>query len=136
MRATTLLNRLLGLEGVNVTGVDLDGLKGGGPVVVRVSARARWLGFPHCSFHTRRRYDRREVDSRWRHLDLGGHRVRLVMRRLRLTCPAHGVVTQAVPFARPGSGFTRDFGVVDDPPGQDHGRGVRPGRLAHRRGDV
>jgi transposase len=31
------------------------------------------------------------------------------MRRRRLACPEHGVVTEAVPFARPGSGFTRDF---------------------------
>lgn len=33
--------------------------------------------------------------------------VRARLRRLR--CPAHGVVTEGVPFARPRSGFTRDF---------------------------
>lgn len=31
------------------------------------------------------------------------------MRRCRLRCPEHGVLTEAVSFARPGSGFTRDF---------------------------
>lgn len=109
MRATTLLNRLLNLDGVRVSGVDLDGLSGGGPVLVRVAARRRLLRCPHCRFCTRHRYDRREVDSRWRHLDLGGHRLVLAMRRRRLCCPDHGVVTESVPFARPGSGFTTDF---------------------------
>jgi len=37
------------------------------------------------------------VDSRWRHLDLGGHRLVLAMRRRRLACPEHGVVTEAGP---------------------------------------
>jgi transposase len=31
------------------------------------------------------------------------------MRRRRLRCPTHGVVTQKVPFARPGARFTADF---------------------------
>jgi transposase len=31
------------------------------------------------------------------------------MQRRRLRCPEHGVVTEAVDFARPGSRFTRDF---------------------------
>ena len=49
------------------------------------------------------------VDSVWRHLDLAGRRCLLRMRRRRLVCPTHGVRTQAVAFARPGSGFTSDF---------------------------
>jgi transposase len=109
VRATTLLNRVLDLAGVNVVGLDLEDLGSGGPVVVQVAARRRVLECPHCAFRTSRHYDRREVDSRWRHLDLGGHRVVLRMRRRRLRCPEHGVVTESVPFARPGSGFTRDF---------------------------
>ena len=89
--------------------VDLDGLDRGGPVVVQVACRRRRLACPHCAFTTRTAYDRRGVDSRWRHLDLGGHRLVLAMRRRRLACPSHGVITQAVPFARAGSGFTSDF---------------------------
>jgi len=58
---------------------------------------------------TRTGYDQRTVDPRWRHLDLGGHRLVLTMRRRRLACPSHGLITQAVPFARAGSGFTTDF---------------------------
>jgi transposase len=87
VRASTLLNRLLDLDGVRVTGVDLDGLDRGGPVVVQVaSSRRRVPSCPHCAFRTGVRYDRRDVDSRWRHLDLGGHRLVLTMRRRRLRC--------------------------------------------------
>ncbi|WP_050787561.1 helix-turn-helix domain-containing protein [Rhodococcus jostii] len=49
------------------------------------------------------------MDSSWRHLNLGGRVCVLTMRRRRLRCPEHGVLVEAVDFARPGSGFTRDF---------------------------
>jgi transposase len=109
MRATTLLNRVFDLPGVRVTGVDLGEVDGTGQVVVEVALRARLLACPACSFTTPRRYDRRDVDSSWRHLDLGGRVCRLRMRRRRLRCPTHGVVTQKVPFARPGARFSADF---------------------------
>ena len=109
VRATTLLNRVLGLPGVHVTGVDLGELSDTGEVVVEVALRARLLAWPACLFTTARRYERRDVDSSWRHLDLAGRPCRLRMRRRRLACPEHGVVTQAVPFARPGARFSADF---------------------------
>src|ERR1035437_2083609 len=109
MRATTLLNRVFDLPGVRVTGVDLGEVDGTGQVVVEVALRARLLACPACSFTTSRHYDRHDVDSSWRHLDLGGRVCRLRMRRRRLRCPTHGVVTQNVPFARPGARFTADF---------------------------
>jgi len=109
VRASTLLNRVLELPGVRVTGVEPDQAGGDGSVVVHVALRRRALVCPSCSFRTRRRYDRRQVDSSWRHLDLGGRVCRLRMRRRRLACPEHGVVTEAVPFARAGARFTRDF---------------------------
>jgi transposase len=49
------------------------------------------------------------MDSSWRHLDVGGRVCRIKVRRRRLRCPEHGVLAEGVPFARPGSGFTRDF---------------------------
>jgi transposase len=109
VHASTLLNRVLNLEGATVTGVHPGSVVGDGPVVVRLRLRRRVMLCPSCSYRTRHRYDSRPVDSRWRHLDLGGRLCQLTMQRRRLRCPEHGVVTEAVDFARPGSRFTRDF---------------------------
>lgn len=105
MRVTTAFNRLLDLPGVNVTDVGI----GADAVVVTVRLRRRRLECPHCDHSTRARYDERPVESRWRHLDLGTHRLEIRARLRRLDCPTHGIRTEAVPFARAGSGFTGDF---------------------------
>jgi transposase len=81
----------------------------GDVVTVWVRPLQRVMSCPYCDFRTRRRYDTREVDSSWRHLDLGGRVCVLKLRRRRLRCPEHGVLAESVPFARPGSGFTRYF---------------------------
>ncbi len=110
MRATTLLNRLLDLPGV--AAVDPQSWQveaGGGEMGVRFRLIRRRLVCPECSYATAHRYDTRGVDSSWRHLDLGGRVCRIRVRRRRLRCPEHGVVAEGVPFARPGSRFTRDF---------------------------
>jgi transposase len=109
VRATTLLNRLLGLPGV--AAVDPESWQvepGGGEIHVRVRLTRRLLVCPECSYATAHRYDTRDVDSSWRHLDVGGRVCRIKVRRRRLRCPEHGVLAEGVPFARPGSGFTRD----------------------------
>ena len=105
MRASTLLNAVFDLSGVRVC----DAAVVEGELRVMVRRRRRRLVCPQCRFTTRHRYDTREVDSSWRHLDLGGRTCRVVMRRRRLRCPEHGVLAEGVPFARPGSGHTRDF---------------------------
>ena len=105
MRASTLLNAVLELPGVRVgKAAVVDG-----ELRVTVGLRRRRLACPRCGFTTRHRYDTREVDSSWRHLDMGGRVCRIVLRRRRLRCPEHGVRTEGVPFARDGSGHTRDF---------------------------
>jgi transposase len=93
------------LPGVTVSGVSF----GERDVTVDVKLRRRRLQCPHCDYVTWFRHDTRVVDSTWGHLDLGrwGCVVRARLRRLR--CPAHAVVTEQVPFARPGARFTRDF---------------------------
>ena len=108
MRVTTAFKRLLRLDDVNVVAVAfLPSI-----IEVTVALRRRRLHCAHCGFKTRWRYDTRSgTEPRWRHLDLGVWRVELVMaaplRRLR--CPTHGVVVEAVPFARPNARLTRDF---------------------------
>lgn len=105
MRVTTAFKRLLRLDDVNVTAVEWFTQL----VVVTVVLRRRRLWCPHCSFKTSSRYDTRPVASRWRHLDLGVWRVEVRATLRRLRCPTHGVVVEAVPFARPGAHLTRDF---------------------------
>jgi transposase len=106
VRIATLLNELLDLSGINVRGVSLPSPD---RVVVEVRLRRRRLGCPVCGWSTSARYDRRPVASRWRHLEVGARRVELRAELPRLCCPTHGVRTEAVPFARPGAGFTGDF---------------------------
>jgi transposase len=102
VRATTLLNRVLCLPKTTVRSVEI-----GDEVTLWVRPQQRVMSCPHCDFRTRHRYDTRVVDSAWRHLDLGGRVCVLKLRRRRLRCPEHGVLAESVPFARPGSGFTR-----------------------------
>jgi transposase len=124
VRATTLLNRLLRYRSVSAVGVAFPPGPPTSPptgpptsrpdgraevVQVEVRLRRRWLYCPACSYRTRARYDTRPVLSHWRALDWGSYQVRILARLRRLSCPAHGVLTEAVPFARPGAQFTRDF---------------------------
>jgi len=54
-------------------------------------------------------YDTGKAPRRWRGLDLGATRVFLQATTQRVSCPEHGVVVAAVPWARPGSRFTAAF---------------------------
>ena len=105
MRVTTAFNRLLKLDGANVTSVEI----GADTVTVEVRLRRRKLACPECDFTTRARYDTRPVASSWRHLRLGTHRLVVRAQLRRLACPEHGVRVEGVGFARPGARFTRDF---------------------------
>jgi transposase len=106
VRDSTLLNRLLDLPGVRVRGASLSSP---GLLVVDLALRRLRLVCPHCGYQTRWRYDTRPVASTWRHLDFGAAMVMLRAQLRRLECPTCGVVTEAVPFARHRSGFTRDL---------------------------
>lgn len=103
MRVTTAFNRLLALPGGTVTSVSFtdEGL------LVGIRARARRLRCP-CGFSCRAGYDRSV--RRWRHLDLGAHKVWLVGEIRRLRCGrCQRVRTEAVPWARPGARQTTMF---------------------------
>jgi transposase len=108
MRVTTLFKRLLYLDGVRVVAVALEGEAGRERVVVDVALPVRRrLRCPRCGYRTRAVYDRSLRTLR--HLDLLRTPcfLRLEVRRRR--CPACGVVSEELPFARAGSRFTRAF---------------------------
>jgi transposase len=107
MRLATVFRRLLGLQAVRVTDVELraDALV----VFVDVEVQRRTLTCGRC----RRRRRAGTYDSKvrlWRHLDLGAWEVYLRARQRRFYCRAcDAVVTEALPWAEPGSAFTRAF---------------------------
>ena len=105
MRVTTAFKHLLRLPGVNVRAVDFLADR----IVVTVALKRRRLVCPLCDHSAGARHNTQVVDSVWRHLDLGCWRLVIKARLRRLSCPSHGVRVEAVPFARHGSGFTRDF---------------------------
>jgi transposase len=105
VRATTAFCRLLALPGARVREVSFEPDR----VVCSLTLGRRRLRCPRCDFETSGRYDTRGVEPTWRHLDLGIWRLELRASLRRLSCPTHGVVTEAVPFARARSRFTRDL---------------------------
>jgi transposase len=108
VRASTLLRRLLDLPGITVRGFSmLDGR-----LDVDIALTRRRLLCPRCGYSSRSRYDTRPAPSSWRHLDFGACIVVVRAELRRLRCPQHGVVVEAVPFARHRAGFTRDFEAV------------------------
>lgn len=52
-------------------------------------------------------YDKRQ--RKWRHLDTCQYKTMLIADVPRVQCPEHGVITVAVPWSEPGSGFTALF---------------------------
>jgi len=77
---------------------------GAGEVEVTLQPRKRLVSCP-CGKQFRAIYDRR----RWCHLDLAGRQLFLVYAIRRVDCPDCGIVTEELPWARPGARHTRDF---------------------------
>ena len=103
VRVTTALNRMLGLPGAWVRDVAF----GQGAVIVTVVLRS---SKPVCSGCGARGLPIKEHRTkRWRALDLGGLRCVIECRLRRLYCPGCGDVYEAVPWARAGSRYTREF---------------------------
>jgi transposase len=110
VRSTKLWKKLLNVEHIVFEGWDLEAGPGGGEVLVfRVRPdRAHRDRCSRCGRRARRR-DEGDGRRRWRALDLGTTRCQLAAGAPRVSCPAHGVVVAAVPWARPGSRFTTAF---------------------------
>lgn len=107
MRGTSLWAALLGVEKTVIEDIEFD--EHAELVVAQVRPRSRARG--RCGVCARRcsRYDAGEGRRRWRSLDLGTVRVVLEADAPRVSCPVHGVVVAAVPWARHGAGHTRAF---------------------------
>ncbi|MGH3810830.1 MAG: ISL3 family transposase [Pseudonocardiaceae bacterium] len=83
--------------------------RGGEVLIARVRPKAGVAR--RCSRCQRRcpGYDTSAEPRRWRGLDFGATQVFLQATTCRVSCPEHGVVVAAVPWARPGSRFTTAF---------------------------
>jgi transposase len=104
VRVTTLLNKLLALPGVWVRGFQLTS----GTLVLFIEPRFHLLTCPACDTRVTGRFS--VSRRRWRHLALWGLRVELEGPIRRLRCPhCRKVRSEAVPWARAGSRFTRPF---------------------------
>jgi transposase len=103
MRATTAFKRLLRLPGASVIDVGFEAQG----VIVTVRLRRRRRACSGCGQIGGQIHGRRV--KRWRHLDLGCTRCFIECELRRLWCPDCGVRFEAVPWARAGSRYTRDF---------------------------
>ena len=77
-------------------------------LVVRVRRRRGALRWSRCGRKCPK-YDDGGGERRWRHQDFGRYGVELMGLAPRVACAEHGVVVAQVPWAEPGSRFTRDF---------------------------
>gem|GEM_PF-2732321 len=106
MRGIRVWARLFGLRRVVIEDVWI-----GAEGELVVGARPNWRERDRCGICRRRSpgFDLGEGRRRWRALDLGTTLAFVEAAAPRVTCPCHGVVVCAVPWARHGSRFTRAF---------------------------
>jgi transposase len=104
VRVTTLLNKLLNLQGLWITGVRFEDDE----MTITARARRRRLRCPLCGTCRHGRHSTRI--RRWRHLGVWGWKVWIEAEVCRLRCiPCGCVVTEDVAWARHDSHFTRPF---------------------------
>mgnify|MGYP001168467329 FL=1 len=107
MRNSRLWAGLLGIEHAAVEKLEFDQDEGLLVAHVRPS-RSRRGRCGRCDRRCRG-YDQGQGRRRWRALDLGVVRAVIEADAPRVSCPEHGVVVAAVPWARHGAGHTRAF---------------------------
>ena len=105
MRATTVLNKLLALQGLWVRDFGLNAEAR--ELYFYVVPRLRVSRCGCCGEKVKRHHD--GTWRSWRHLDLFGWTCYLRYFIRRVKCPRCGVRTEEVPWADPGSRFTRAF---------------------------
>ncbi len=112
--ANTLCKKILNVKHTVIEDAhfytDTDGISH-----IKIQARTNKWHEDDCPFCHKRcaRYDRHTDHLRkWRGLDFGTTLVEIEGYTHRVKCPEHGVVTAYIPWAYPGSGFTRDFDLT------------------------
>lgn len=106
MRVTRLFRTILGFARVVVERVALESV---GPVEVAVRPSARRARCGQCGRPGKRLHGTQGKAREWRHLGMWGRRVLIQATVHRVLCGRCGVRTMDVPWARPGSVFTRAF---------------------------
>lgn len=105
MRITTVLNKLIGLQGLWIRGVSIRWQER--ELWIRVAPRSRCSRCGSCGKKASQRYD--HSWRSWRHLDLFGFKTTLRYAIWRVQCRRCGIRTEQVPWAAPGSRFTEPF---------------------------
>lgn len=105
-----LFKRLLNVKGMVVEDVSIDDspLRPAPVLVVRVRRRRGALRCSRCGRKCPK-HDDGGGERRWRHQDFGCYGVELMGLAPRVACAEHGGAVAQVPWAEPGTRFTRDF---------------------------
>lgn len=112
MTRIKLIKNLIGVNNIKIKNVNfIENYNGVKKIIVDVEPYKRnKQRCPYCNNHKKLpRYDSSYESRSWRGLDCGGILVELKSYSSRVSCPKHGVVTEAVPWAFPNSRFTKDF---------------------------
>lgn len=107
MRSSRIWRKVINNDQTVVESIAFDDVSDAVVVSVRPCARQRGRCGRcgrRCAF-----YDQGRGRRRWRMTDVGVVRAFLEAEQPRVSCPEHGVVAAAVPWARHGVGHTRDF---------------------------
>jgi transposase len=105
-QAESLLTKVLGTQGWEIRSWDVD--QRSRTVTIRVEP-ARELGFCSRCGAARKKVLGVVKRRRWRHLDLGVYRSIIEAPLRRVPCPRCAPVLEAVPWARPGSRWSREL---------------------------
>ena len=110
MTISSIAKKLIGVNRCKIENIDIEAEACTEQLVIK--ARPYKCDRCRCSICGRKapKYDKGKGVRRWRALDIGNSmRVYVESESPRVECPEHGVVVSQVPWARHGSGFTKNM---------------------------
>lgn len=109
MRTEEIIERFLGLQGLRVTGMEIerDEITSRERLVIKIRRRSRRRICSGCGNRVRGTYDRHT--RRWRHLPMFGSPTEIEGEIRRVNCPRCGIRVESVAWARRDSAFTLPF---------------------------